>query len=292
MGPHGMSRPRSTSTPLDRTRSARQGPARAAKPLSKYELYELTVQNPAALVPLLLAIHGGSPRVLAEDFSGTAALSRAWLKAVPRSKAVAADIDPEPLRRAGRNQRLKTIVADVLRSPLLAQHRADVLFVGNFSIGEIHARRDLVRYLRRAKARLNPGGVFVCDTYGGESAFRTGSIQRMHPGPKRDPALRIRYTWQQRAADPITGRVENALHFRTDRGGDIEQELTDAFVYRWRLWSLPELRDAMLEAGFQAAQIHQQIPDAVDAEGKAYARPITDPAELDDSYIVCVAGRC
>ena len=103
---------------------------------------------------------------------------------------------------------------------------------------------------------------------------------------------RQRYTWQQRAADPITGRVENALHFRTDRAGDIEQELTDAFVYRWRLWSLPELRDAMLEAGFQAAQIHQQIPDAVDAEGKAYARPITDPAELDDSYIVCVAGRC
>ena len=39
------------------------------------------------------------------------------------------------------------------------------------------------------------------------------------------------------------------MHFRVERDGCIIQEETDAFVYRWRLWSVPELRDAMREGG-------------------------------------------
>lgn len=288
------------------------------RPLSKFELYELTVQKPAVLVPLLQAIHGRDPRVLGEDFCGTAALSREWVRRIKGGRAVGADVDPVPLAHAQSKRPkisggtgappvhrpvlrkatggtpvppVRLVEADVLTSAPILKHRADVLFVGNFSIGEIHRRRDLVRYFKRSRARLRNGGVFICDTYGGESAFATGAVQRLHDGPKRDPGLRIRYTWQQRKADPLTGMVENALHYRTDRAGTIEQEMTDAFVYHWRLWSIAELREAMHEAGFATTEVYNQVPDATDASGQYYVRPVTDPDDLDDSFIVCVVGR-
>ncbi|MCA9300708.1 MAG: hypothetical protein KDA28_16680, partial [Phycisphaerales bacterium] len=163
----------------------------------------------------------------------------------------------------------------------------DVIFVGNFSIGEIHERRSLVAYLDACRARLRPGGVFVCDTYGGESAFMTGDVHRDHFTPDM---ARVRYTWEQREADPLTGRVINALHFRVDRAGMVEAEFPDAFVYDWRLWSVPELRDAMTEAGFASTEVHAKMPDAEDGDGNVYMSPV-EAEDLDDSFIVLVASR-
>lgn len=270
-----------------------------------FSLYESCVQNPELAVKLLRGIHGASPRILAEDFCGTAALSRAWVRAIPHSRAIAADIDPAPLKRAkaefakvrsksrGRSpapaaQAVRILRADVLTSAPLAKTRADVLFVGNFSIGEIHDRATLVRYLARSRKRLLKSGVFVCDIYSGESAFRVGTTQREHI---LADGTRVKYTWEQRSADPFTARVENALHFRVFKGSELVRDLRDAFVYHWRLWSIPELRDAMLEAGFDHVDVYAQLPDAEDSDGNVYASPVDDPAELGPSFIVCVAAR-
>lgn len=222
--------------------------------------------------------------MLGEDFSGTAALSREWVREIKGGRAIAVDLDPEPLERA-RARGVKAVQGDVRRATNAQRHAADVVFVGNFSIGEIHGRKDLVRYLRHARARLKRGGAFVCDTYGGSSAFSTGAVVRVHPGPGE---FQTRYTWEQREANPLTGEVVNALHFRVVRAGTVELELTDAFVYRWRLWSVPELRDAMVEAGFARTEVYDKVPDAVDQDGRAYVRPAE---ELGESFIVCVAAR-
>lgn len=241
------------------------------------DLYELCVQSPRHMVGLLRAIHGGEPRVLAEDFCGSASVSREWIKREGCS-AIAADIDPVPLARARDrcgSHSLRLERRDVIRDDSLPGP-ADVIFVGNFSIGEIHDRPTLVRYLRRSHDRLSPRGVFICDTYGGESAFRMGAVTRRHAAP--DGAI-VHYTWEQRRADPATGMVENALHFRVQRAGEIVLDLPDAFTYRWRLWSIPELRDAMAEAGFVATSVHQSLED------------VASCAELPASYIVCVAAR-
>lgn len=274
--------------------------------LSRYDLYELCVQSPTALVPFLKAVHGGEPTRLGEDFCGTAALSRRWVIETPMGSAVGVDLDPEPLKIAAQQSpkevgpRLKLIKGDVLKlnsAKLNAGGAMDLIFVGNFSIGEIHRREDLVKYLRACVKRLakparkKPGGVFVCDIYGGETAFVEGALERTHPGPPTDPALRIKYTWQQRSANALTGMVENALHFRTVRAGVVEQEFTDAFVYNWRLWSVPELREAMLEAGFKDTEVYAKLVDAVDDQGRPYVRPVIDASELDESFIVCVVGR-
>jgi SAM-dependent methyltransferase len=286
-------------------RAAAESAEQSAAPLgelAELDLYERCVQNPQAAVKLLLGIHGGGPRHLAEDFCGSGALSRAWLEMVARSTATALDLDPVPLQRLallgrGAGQRLRIVHGDALATPLervqpVDHPRPDVLFVGNFSIGEIHRRLDLVAYFKRCAVRLAAGGVMVCDTYGGPSAWRTGSVQRMvsMDGTGR---VRIRYTWEQRSADPLTARVVCALHFRVVVSGEVVQERTDAFVYRWRLWSVPELREAMLEAGLRSAEVYGSLPDAQDNHGNYLAVPLRDGDDLDDDdgYIVCVAGR-
>lgn len=245
--------------------------------MDRHDLYERCVQSPLHAVQLLRAVHGHDPRVLAEDFCGTAANSREWVKRAG-CVAFATDIDQPTLDRARAHAAasISLVRSDLISGPIPAHHPADVIFVGNFSIGEVHSRADLVRYLTRARMRLQPRGIFVCDTYGGETAFRIGAITRKHAAP--DGAI-IHYTWEHRAADPATALVENAIHFRVQRGGDIVLDLPDAFVYRWRLWSIPELRDAMIEAGFASTSVHHSLEEVPDSDA------------LPDSYIACVAGR-
>ncbi len=258
-----------------------------APPLpDRFDLYEASVQSPPDMARLLRAVHGHSPTRLGEDFAGTADLTRHWVQSIPGASAVAIDLDGEALARAESIDGLQTIVGDVTLHH--GHDPVDVLHAGNFSIGYLHARSDLVAYLRAAHERLNPGGVFVCDTYGGESAYVLGSVEKQIPLPHGRHCV---YTWEQREADPMTGMVTDVLHFRVFDADECVLDLPDAFVYRWRLWSLPELRDAMLEAGFGGVEVYAQLPDAEDADGNVYAEPITDPDWLGDSFIVCVAAR-
>lgn len=242
----------------------------------RHFLYERCVQAPELVVPLLRRLHGGSPRVLGEDFCGTAALAREWLRTDPAARAIAVDLDAEVLARAAsaRAERLELVHADVRA----VDARCDVLFVGNFSIGELGTRAELLSYLRHARARLVPGGIFVCDTYGGASAWRTGAVERRH---WIAPGVCVRYIWEQRAVDPLTARVENALSFRVEEAGEIVAELPDAFVYRWRLWSVPELADALAESGFARPSVETEL-----GEGGREASGCTD-----ETIIACLCAR-
>jgi hypothetical protein len=255
--------------------------------VDRFALYERCVQSPDDLVPLLRAIHGREPVVLGEDFCGTARVSAAWVEQVPDGRAVAVDHDREAASRVPRHAAVEVVVGDVVRDTDHGRHAADVIWAGNFSIGEQRSRAELLAYLGHARRRLRSTGVLVCDLYGGETAFLTGSVDRDVPLPGGGA---VRYTWEQREADPLTGRVVNAMHFELRRPDGGEQRMRDAFVYRWRLWGVPELRDAMLEAGFSSTAVYPRTPDAVDGEGRAWVEPLEDPAELDDSFDVLIAA--
>lgn len=256
------------------------------------DLYELCVQSPKHVVDLLRAIHGEEPMLLGEDFAGSGAVSRAWVGQSDSHRAWCVDRDAEALSRCDGVEGISVRVGDVMeeRAP------ADAIWVGNFSIGYLHDRASLVAYLKHARSRLGPGGVLVCDTYGGETAYTIGEVHRFHPlpaghSPDGKGGWRVRYTWEQREANPLTGMVTNALHFRIERAGFIDAEIVDAFVYHWRLWSVPELRDAMVEAGFASSAVYGQLPDAVDGDGRPYIQSMDEVDEGEDSFIVCVAAR-
>jgi hypothetical protein len=251
----------------------------------RHLLYELCTQTPARDVALLRAIHGGAPRLLGEDFAGTAALSRAWVAAVRGGRAIAVDHDGDVLARAGRSRRIARRVADVRA----VRDRCDLLVALNFSIGELHARADLVDYLRGARRRLTRGGLFACDLYGGRGAWRTGTLRERRALPRGG---KVDYEWEQRSADLLSGRVVDALHFRVSpkRGGR-GTELRDAFVYDWRLWSPPELGDALRDAGFAAVEWWSRFEHARDGQGRLHPLRHAAGDELADDWCLFVVGR-
>ncbi|MBY0113709.1 MAG: hypothetical protein K2Y21_12890 [Phycisphaerales bacterium] len=266
---------------------------------SALDFYELCVTEPRRVVPFLHAVHGRKPLTLREDFSGSAALARAWAASSKTRKSIAVDADPEPLRRA-RGARVRAVVADVLRCAA----RADIIAATNFPVGYCHTRKALSKYLRSARSRLNRHGVLVFDVYGGRDAYSPGKIIQLMRAPVQKPwsGELVEYTFEQRAADPVTGLVRDVLHFRAWREGKgvaakrasraaPDVELTDAFVYDWRLWSLPELRDALSEAGFGAVEVYDRLGDAIDSEGVLHLKPVAAGEELDANWVVYVVAR-
>lgn len=262
----------------------------SAPAFDKHSLYELCVQDPPRMAAFLYAAHGGNPRIMREDFCGSGGVCRAWAAMKPHSgprrpmRAIGVDLDPEPLARLKGFRNVKPVRADVLDCSL----SADIISATNFPIGYWHTRRQLLRYLKATRSRLNAGGIFVCDTYGGATAFTRGTLTRDITTPDGD---RIRYTWEQREANPITGMVVDAIHFRAVRDGEVIYQEHDAFIYHWRLWSIPELRECLADAGFKATEVYSELTDAVDHTGRHYIRPVTDPMELDDTFIVCIVAR-
>lgn len=267
--------------------------------MDRFDCYELCVQSPRHEVNFLRAVHGNEPIVLREDFCGTAAVSRRWAadaaKRQDDSRAIAVDLDPETIAKARSlaasfTDRITFAIGDATQTEPLATAGADIIFVGNFSIGYIHRRADLVRYLRASKARIDAGnggfggGIFACDTYGGAGAFKLGGLQRRYVAPKGEI---VHYTWVHESADPLTGIVENSISFRIEHDGQVEHELPQAFTYRWRLWSIAELREAMHEAGFESTAVHTEINVAPGEQ----PLPVTSPEALQEDWIVLIVAR-
>jgi hypothetical protein len=268
--------------------------------LSPFDCYELCVQSPRHLATFLHALHAQRPTTLREDFCGSAALSRRWVRdgiaaSEPRA-ALAVDLDPAAIdaardlaTRDAVAHSIRFRLADALDADVQPDDACDLVFVGNFSIGYLHSRDALVTYFRRSRQRLAlanagfGGGLFVCDTYGGASAFKLGGFTRRHPSRGREI---IEYAWSHDAADPLTAMVENSISFRILVDDEVVHEYPRAFTYRWRLWSIAELREAMRDAGFARSAVYR---DANVAPGQTPA-PVADPRELGDDWIVLVAA--
>ncbi|HYE60668.1 MAG TPA: hypothetical protein VD997_01615 [Phycisphaerales bacterium] len=251
--------------------------------MDRFDYYELAVTSAEPLARFLMALHGRGARVLGEDFSGTAALSRGWLGLDRRHRAVAVDLDGPTLVRIPRSLRLAKVQGDVLK----VRDKADIIGATNFPVCYWHTRGELVKYLRHVRSRLNRGGVFVADLYGGPTALVPGRRSKRIPlGPGRV----LHYTWHQRSVDPLTMRVLNSIHFRVSVDGKTVETIRDAFTYDWRLWSIPELRDAMSEAGFRSTEVHDRMGAAIDHEGRVHVRAVEEH-EIDADFVVYVVGR-
>lgn len=252
----------------------------------KFLLYEHAVTNAARLAAFARAAHGGGPRTLREDFSGTAALARAWLDLGPGHRAIAVDMDPSVTRHIPARTHLRVVTTDAHA----CRAKADIIAATNFAMGYFHERAALVAYLNRTRSRLPRGGVFLCDMYGGEEAWTVGVERvRVRVGSTDNPRVprSFVYEWEQVSADPATNLVENAIHFSWREKGRTRR-IDRAFTYHWRLWSIPELRDAMAEAGFRGVDVYTRLADAVDHEGGVYVRPAES---VDASWVVYVVAR-
>jgi hypothetical protein len=241
-------------------------------------LYEIAVTNAQELARFAQAL-APKARTLREDFAGSASLARAWVQRSPLHRAIAVELDASVAIFAGEHGRLRVVVGDATR----CARKADIIAATNFPLGYLHSRSALLAYLRKARSSLHAKGVLFADLYGGDGCFQPVVQSRRLRSAIVGP---FTYEWEQRSASASTGLVENHIHFRV---GPLS--LTSAFVYRWRLWSLPEVRDAAREAGFRDVHVHDRLADALDEQGNAYVQPMREADRLDPTWVAYVVCR-
>jgi SAM-dependent methyltransferase len=266
----------------------------------RHALYEVAVQGVDWDLDFLARIHlrrtGREARTFREDFCSTAALATAWALRHPANRAWAVDLDPEPLAWARRHRlpfvreaakRVTLVRGDVrtVRRPFV-----EVACALNFSWWIFHARADLVAYLRAARASLKPGGMLVLNAFGGAKAERPlveRTRKRASNGPDGEPVPGFTYVWEQKRFDPITRNLLAYIHFDLRDG----TRLPRAFTYDWRMYTLPEVREAVLEAGFADFEVWSE---GFDAKRKTHTGVLHRRTKLDndDCWIAyCVAYR-
>jgi len=219
----------------------------------RHDLYERAVQDATSDVDFLIEawqdVYGNDdvPRHFREDFCGTAAMCAEWIGRHPEATAEGFDIDAEVLDW-GRKRHLAPLGGDAERIALHEEdvrapfdRPADVRCAHNFSYQILMRRQDLRDYFAKCLEGMSTKGIFVIDLYGGSDALTEMEEERVID----DGAFT--YMWEQRAFQPATGKMDCFIHFRFPDGSKIEE----AFAYSWRLYTPPELRDLLLEAGFR-----------------------------------------
>ena len=265
----------------------------------RHALYEVAVQGPDWDLDFMerafrRANDGREPRLFREDFCSTAALATAWAQRGADRRAWAVDLDPEPLAWA-RQHRLP-FVRDVAKRVTLvradvrtrARPAVDVTCALNFSYWVFKRRDDLLAYFRAARAGLRPGGVLVLNAFGGTRGERP-LIERTRKGgsnaPDGTPTPPFTYVWQQVRVNAVTRELLACIHFELRDG----RRMPRAFVYDWRMWTLPELREALEEAGFRHVDVWTEGWDAKHRthDGRLQRRV---KLENDDCWIAYVAA--
>ncbi len=255
-----------------------------------HELYELSVQNVEHEVEFLQQtfreIRGREARVLREDFCGTASASCEWVRQGKDFQAIGVDIDPSVLEwgrgnRVGRlpaedRARVSLIEANVLE---VETPPVDLLVAFNFSYFIFTERARMLEYFRRAHAALKDDGLFITDVFGGPEA------QEETKEKTKFKEHGFTYVWDQAEFHPVTNWMRCAIHFKFRDGSKIK----DAFTYEWRLYSAPEIRDIMLEAGFRKVTVYWEGEDE-DGEGNGEFTP-EQRGEADLAWIAYIVAE-
>jgi SAM-dependent methyltransferase len=275
-----------------KNKGAASKPLKMAKTADRYQLYLQSVQAPDVDAAFFAKVYkkefGHGAKILREDFCGTFAVCCEWVKRGDDMVAYGVDLDPEPLAwgaahnllplRPDEKVRVHRLEADVRSADT---PKVDILAAQNFSYCIFKTRAELLRYFKVAYEAMAPKGVFVLDLFGGYESIEDDKEEvTEHDG--------FDYVWEQHKYDPINAFGIYKIHFRFPDGS----QMKDAFVYDWRLWTIPEVREVLQEVGFGRVDVYWEGTDPKTGEGSGrYAKALSadcDPAWT--CYIVGVKG--
>ncbi len=255
--------------------------------MCNHELYENSVQCPEADVQAIdrfyREVNGRHPRVMKEDFCGTAAICAEWVRRRRSNFAVGVDLDRSTLEW-GRTRHIEPLGPDANRVRLIlndVRHvrspRVDVVAALNFSYSAFKTREELRGYFRAARRSLTHDGILVLDIFGGSDAQSLETEEK----PKRN----YTYIWDQVRFDPVTHETLFHIHFRF-RNGTMRRR---AFTYDWRLWTIPEVREILAEAGFKWSRVYWEGTDRSTGEGNGVFRRV-ERAETTPGWIAYITA--
>ncbi len=265
---------------------------------NRHDLYQKAVQAPEADIEFFSKVfeerRDRAPMRMREDFCGTAYFSTEWCKSHPERTAIGVDLSAETLQW-GREHNLAAVPdetrarIELIEGDVRVQHEelapADMTCAMNFSYCVFKTRAELLEYFKAARAGLVEDGVFFCELYGGMEAIQ----------PVRDEreVEDFTYIWEQKLYNPIDHSTLCYIHFEFEDGSRINR----AFTYDWRLWTIPELRELLLEAGFSSARVYwEEVEDEEDSDpdddelsGTGEYVEVTE-VENQESWLVYIAA--
>ena len=259
------------------------------EPFDKYDYYLRSVQSPENDAEFFRDVYrkiiGEEPRVFCEDFCGTHKVCCEWVRLGENLQAVGVDLDPEPVDYGIKNyqshlsedqrQRVDIKLCSVSGNDL---PRADIIAAMNFSYFLFKERSRLLEYFKKVYARVHENGLFILDAFGGAACTVPNVEKTKHDG--------FNYYWDQNSYDPLTNHALFYIHFK--RKGEPKRE--KVFVYDWRLWSLPELKDILLEAGFRNIRFYWEDNDE-DGEGNGNFLEVTAVDEEVEAWVAYLVAE-
>ncbi|MBE31002.1 MAG: SAM-dependent methyltransferase [Acidiferrobacteraceae bacterium] len=262
---------------------------RQADQADRHILYERAVQCVESEIDMVdetfLKLRGRQARTLREDFCGTANTSCEWVRRRTDNLAWGVDLDDEVLGWGKQHnlgslteeamERVQLLHADVLNVDTPAM---DVVLAMNFSYWIFGTRETLKAYFSRIRECLVDDGVLFLDFYGGYETMREMEEETDH-----DDFI---YVWDQNRYNPITGEMNCQIHFKFPDGSQMKQ----AFSYDWRLWTLPEVRELLEEAGFSRVLVHWEGTDEKTQEGDGVFTA-TEMGEADAAFICYLSAE-
>ncbi|MBD3161110.1 MAG: methyltransferase domain-containing protein, partial [Candidatus Eisenbacteria bacterium] len=239
----------------------------SADSADRHLLYEASVQSVDFEVEFIgktfREITGRKARFLREDFCGTAALACEWVGLDPQNRAIGIDLDG-PTLEWGRQRHVAALGNDSSRVELVCDDvrairdpKVDAVIAFNYSYCFFKRRDELRDYFRVAHDALADDGLLFVDAFGGTEANSEMIEERVigdaiAPDGRKIPTFT--YIWDQHRFNPVTYDFLCKIHFEFKDGTRFD----DAFVYDWRYWTLPEVRELLREAGFRDAIVYAE----------------------------------
>ncbi len=262
---------------------------RQADGADRHQYYELAVQAADAEVDFVDETFSGlrkrAAASLREDFCGTANVCCEWVRRRNDNRAIGVDFDEEVLAwgqaqhlaklQPSARERVQVLNADVTS---VATDPVDIVLAMNFSYWTFKERASLKRYFERVREALATEGLFFLDAFGGYEAYQVLEEETEHDD--------FTYIWDQAQYDPVTGDLTCHIHFKFPDGSKLKR----AFTYEWRLWSLPEIRELLAEAGFSRSTVYWEGYDEETEEGNGEFAPVVK-GEPDAGWIAYVVAE-
>lgn len=256
----------------------------------RHVCYQLSVQAVDAEIDFVddtfKDLRGRRPEVIREDFCGTANSSCEFVKRRRTNRAYGVDLDGATLDW-GREHNINGLSPAARKRVTLLQENVltvrtepvDAVLAMNFSYYTFQKRETLRQYFKNVHRSLGDGGIFFLDCYGGSEAHSECR-------EKRKINKDFTYIWEQSRYSPITGEMCCYIHFHFADGS----KMNKAFEYVWRLWTLPEIREVLAEAGFAKTTVYWEGTEEDTNEGNGIFEP-NEVGDADPAWIAYIVAE-